>query len=571
VPAPAQPGTSQKIPDPILERVDNQPAASLTIAQLGAPAQSAAIPVQIDNPGFNAMADEGAKIYWGFDYNIGPIDQILGINWNAIFNYQAIDSVTNRPFDPYELIGAIKLDPNNAQQVPSAGKENIHFASSPMPSPIARLFKDDYAVDTKPTGWVGYVNAKVDVLPAPLQSYRIGFNCASCHARQLTYDAGNGQQITRVFNGIPNPKWSMKFTTAASQTGARMLGLSGFEKTEDGTKFLDKTMVLYNVPTGTADMSLARSNLIDSENFYHNDFLFSPAAIPIITNHTPVRRALSRSEAIAGFEGSYIHSEEPDGAMGAHTKSAVQNLTAYLSTMDQDHDLLVKLGIYRWLKFKNHLDEVGEVSEGQFLNASVNDYPTLQNHISRGAAVFQSKCASCHASNFGTHTDENMMPLSQIGTYFSPTVWERQMASLRTAMIREVFWVQSRGLLHDGHVRSSDPEHLDSLALLLGPDRCNTSSALYKQMYTLNASSFRIAKGTSTQETATRAHHYFVDLPGADREQAKYLYWDYQKMRREFGPREFGSTAHVALPATPHAYCVDQDEVDDLVHYLLTL
>jgi hypothetical protein len=152
-------------------------------------------------------------------------------------------------------------------------------------------------------------------------------------------------------------------------------------------------------------------------------------------------------------------------------------------------------------------------------------------------------------------------------------------------MIRNLYWVQGRGLLHDGHVRSSDVEHEDSIELLLDPDRCNERSEAYKAMYTmhddqralagkpylLSGPSFRIPKGTRDQERATRNQAHFKDLPGQKPD--GFLYYDYQEARRTFGMREFGSSVPTPFShAAPHSYCVaTQEEIEPLVHYLLTL
>jgi hypothetical protein len=52
---------------------------------------------------------------------------------------------------------------------------------------------------------------------------------------------------------------------------------------------------------------------------------------------------------------------------------------------------------------------------------------------------------------------------------------------------------------------------------------------------------------------------------------ATNYYWDFQKMRREYGP-EMGAPGPIGLPATPHPWCASsQGEVANLVQYLLTL
>jgi hypothetical protein len=62
-----------------------------------------------------------------------------------------------------------------------------------------------------------------------------------------------------------------------------------------------------------------------------------------------------------------------------------------------------------------------------------------------------------------------------------------------------------------------------------------------------------------------------------------YYYWDYQKMRRDYGILEYGLDPAVpavraqigGLPAAPHPWCMpdpsSQADIDDLVAFLLTL
>ena len=70
------------------------------------------------------------------------------------------------------------------------------------------------------------------------------------------------------------------------------------------------------------------------------------------------------------------------------------------------------------------------------------------------------------------------------------------------------------------------------------------------------------------QERALRRHAYFVDVPW----DSENLYWDYQGMRKQFGPRELGSTGPIELPAAPHPWCAQSaGDVKDLVRFLLTL
>jgi len=51
-----------------------------------------------------------------------------------------------------------------------------------------------------------------------------------------------------------------------------------------------------------------------------------------------------------------------------------------------------------------------------------------------------------------------------------------------------------------------------------------------------------------------------------------HYYWDYQKMRAEYGPAEMGTPAPIGMPASPHPWCAqNQSEVSDLVKYIMTL
>ena len=63
-----------------------------------------------------------------------------------------------------------------------------------------------------------------------------------------------------------------------------------------------------------------------------NDYQFSPHTIPNVTNYMSIRRSLSHTESYVGFEGSYIHAEEPDGATGSMYRYPLQALTALVSS-----------------------------------------------------------------------------------------------------------------------------------------------------------------------------------------------------------------------------------------------
>ncbi|MFZ5757654.1 MAG: hypothetical protein ACOY3X_12160, partial [Pseudomonadota bacterium] len=65
-----------------------------------------------------------------------------------------------------------------------------------------------------------------------------------------------------------------------------------------------------------------------------------------------------------------------------------------------------------------------------------------------------------------------------------------------------------------------------------------------------------------------KRHKYFVEVPW---DTGNY-YWDYQKMRAEYGPAEMGTPSPIGMPAAPHPWCAaNAAEVDALVEYVLTL
>src|SRR5205085_254163 len=101
-------------------------------------------------------------------------------------------------------------------------------------------------------------------------------------------------------------------------------------------------------------------------------------------------------------------------------------------------------------------------------------FPDLVQHVAQGAKLFQESCARCHTpGNAGMWTNEDMMPISAaggsepVGRFFSPTKWQRSAQSIRTAILENLFWVQRRGLLSDGHIVSDAPENMDGLELLI--------------------------------------------------------------------------------------------------------
>ena len=648
-----------------------------------------------------------------------PVLAANGTVQQPVMHKALIDRSTGEGIRPFTSFGAVPLLPaTGAAKViaPPVAFDRQSFAA-PTPYPISMAFhlpppfpKPLATGDTKPTGWAGYVFAQV---AAPLPGYPrtvewIGFNCAACHADRVTFEYDpQGHKVSRFFTGIPNPNWRATFLTLSG----RALGLvseeglplnfirddypSGTQKqiesqgkisgqlarfahavdtflSQHGVALsrqeVDKTLLIYNLPPGSTEATLFNS--ADSAGDYANDYFFSPQAIPIITNHTPVRRALSRSELIDGFEGAYLHGEEPEGARGPMSARSLQDLTLYVSTLHQDDELLRRIGVYRWLVYKGHADWLGDgVNEGTFVSygyqptdllqpdsfppkpapagglgamrdtaiggpvattdAFAQRFPGLLPHLVHGAKLFNDNCGRCHSpGNAGTWTNEDMQPISAaggsepVGRYFSPTIWQRRTQSIRTAILENLFWTERRGLLSDGHIVSDAPDNMDGLDMLVRPERCQAptnsdgsvdltrASDLYKKLYTIHEGadhSFRIPSAGMRFELYTRLggdkpgvlqqvaapdtnrrvseqearlverHAYFTKMGDG------YDYWDYQKMRRDYGILEFGLDPRDAhsrpriggLPAAPHPWCMpegsSQAEIDDLVILLLTL
>jgi hypothetical protein len=629
-----------------------------------------------------------------------------------------IDRSTGEGIRPYTSFGAVPLLPDAGATkliAPSVAFDTQTF-EGPTPYPISLAFrlppplpKPLTGGQTKPTGWAGYVFAEAAGLdPGAHQTVDwIGFNCAACHAARVTYEyEPDGKKVSRFFSGIPNPDWKTTFLTLSGRTlglvGEEGLPLnfikqdypagtqkqiqtqwqnSGHQLLSHIEEFLsqhgialskrkiDKTLLLDNLPPGSTEATLFNS--ADLPGDYANDYFFSPQAIPIITNHTPVRRALSRSELIDGFEGAYLHGEEPEGARGPMSSRALQDLTLYTSTLHQDDELLRRIGVYRWLAYKGHSDWLGSnINEGAFVSfgyqpdellqppsfppkpapddglTAVRDvaisetaaptsgafsqrFPDLVKHLVQGAKLFKESCNRCHLSgNADLWTNEDMHPISAAGgseptgRFFSPTIWQRRTQSIRTAILENLFWVQQRGLLSDGHIVSDARDNMDGLDLLVRPERCQAptnadgsvdlarASHLYKKLYTIRQGadhSFRIpsagmrfeyythfgsdkvgvlqqvvakdaSRRVSEEEDRLVARHaYFTKMNDG------YYYWDYQKMRREYGILEFGldpkdlqNRSRIGgLPAAPHPWCMpdgsSQADIDDLVVFLLTL
>ncbi len=534
-------GTPHLVSDPITARAEGVTASKFPVSRLGAAIESNAVPIEVDNPGFEEEARAGEAAFWAFDYNLGLLHSSRGLDWRTVLRGKALDPITGEAADPQKLFGAI---PIRRGEVPDVAVASHEFDPYPMAMPLKPLLRQPLrSGKTAPTGWVGFVYAQGVSVMSQRQGNWIGYNCASCHAQRIVYEEKPGSLRAKVFPGLPNTHWSMKWNVLGPMKGVK-------------TAAQDKTRLLYAMPEGTSDATLVRDTADGGE--WADDAFFSPAAIPVITRHTPVRRALSQTEAVAGFEGSYVHAQEAEGSMGTMGIKSLRQLTSYVSTLDGDDLLLERLAVYRQLKKTKSLSEIDGISEGQFVQTGKDSFPKLVNRLEHGRHVFTRDCQSCHQSNFGTNSDEDMLPFSEVGTYFSPTAYQRKHQSIRTALLRNLHWAEPRGLLHDGHVKSLED--------LVAPERCDEKTELYRKYYVLGPSTFHVPKGSPAQEAATRKQNYFVDVPWDD----KNLYWDYQGMRAKFGTRELG--APVVLPAAPHPWCAaSAADIVDLVLFLVTL
>ena len=554
------------------------------------------IKVAVSNTGLPGLLTQGRKIFWSYDFNIGLAHKMRELDWAKIFSYKTTDPITRQPADPRKLFGAYKTV---AGEVPAEAINDVYFDPYPMPNPIPGLLlvtPQKTKGNTKNTGWVGYRTAESSH-PYNGNGAWAGFNCASCHGYRISYEKTPGQQVTKVVPGLPNPEWSMKWTVLGDKTGATTATFDSIDMSEEGPSWapgkadIDKTTLLYYMPAGAGEHNIVRGAGEGSET--DNDYQFSPVTIPNVTNYMAIRRSLSHTESYVGFEGSYIHSEEPDGAMGSMRAEDLKALTAYMTTLGGDDKDLRNVGIYRWLKAKGKLGtQTGNaaLTEGQFVQSGWQSYPGVAATVNQGKTAYTRDCASCHSDKLGAHTNERMFRLDQVGRFFAPTIYQKDQQSIRATFLRDMYWVQSRGLLSDGHVRNIED--------LVNPDRCTEGTGLYNQYYTLHSAVrpelgspdqpaawpdlnrkgdvFRVYKNVeySTTDPSTKRnrfierHKYFVTVSWDN----GHYYWDYQKMRREYGPAEMGTAQPIGMPAAPHPWCAaNGGDVDDLTQYVLTL
>lgn len=552
------------------------------------------IDVSVSNPSFAAMVTLGRQMFWSYDYNLGLSHKFKNLDWDKILNYKTTDPYTRLAADPQALFGAYKVV---SSEVPAEAYLDVYFKPYPQLNPTPGLLAIGPQLtegNTSSTGWVGYRKAESNH-PLLGKGAWAGFNCASCHGYRISYSKGSST-VAKVFPGLPNPGWSMKWAVLGDKTGQTTATFSYIVGSEPGpswmpgNKTVDKTALIYHMPAGAAEATITRTT--GEGTLYDNDYLFSPIAIPNVTFHLPIRRSLSHTESYVGFEGSYIHAQEPDGAMGSMDATSLKALTAYMSTLDENDDDLRNVGLYRWLKSSGKLAQTGSAStsEGSFVQSGWKSYAGVTSAVALGKLSFDQNCISCHADKVGANTNERMISLNQVGRFFAPTDFQIKRQSIRATYLRNLYWVSSRGLLSDGHVRNLED--------LVNPDRCTEGTALYKQYYTLHAP-VRPAPGTADQptpapdlnrkgdvfrvpkakqanifDTTSPARNLFIErhkyftVPSFD---ANNYYWDYQKLRKEFGP-EMGASGPIGLPAAPHPWCAKSSaDVANLVQYLLTL
>lgn len=592
------PGSAHNVIDAQTKRITDEDFdhSCDVVSKLSEAKSTAPVDVNVINPDIDGLVQRGREIFWAYDYNIGLAHKVRNLDWTKIFEYDTIDPITRQAADPALLFGAYRTV---AGEVPDEAMNDVYFDPYPQPNPIPGLLtlgKQFTKGNTRDTGWVGYRYAESNH-PYNGKGSWAGFNCASCHGYRITYEKAPNQTVTKVFPGLPNPEWSMKWAILGDKRGATTATFDGIEAKEPGPVFdpkekdIDRTTLVYYMPAGAGEHNMIRASNEGSET--DNDHQFSPITIPNVTNYMSIRRSLSHTESYVGFEGSYIHAEEPDGAMGSMSADALKALTAYMTVLDKDDDDLRNVGLYRWLKSRNKLAaQTGSsaLSEGAFVENGWQSFAGINSVVNQGKQTFDRDCGSCHADQMGAHTDERMVRLDEVGRFFAPTIYQKEQQSIRTNYLRDMYWTQSRGLLSDGHVRNLED--------LVNPDRCVEGTALYNQYYTLHApvrpdvgspdqpkawpdlnrkgDVFRVYKNVeySSRDASTKRnrfierHKYFVEVPWDD----ENYYWDYQKMRAEYGPDEMGADEPIGLPASPHPWCAaSPSEVDALVEYVLTL
>ncbi len=579
-----RPGEAHNVIDAQNERITDKNFVHNcdVVSRLGPTKKTVAVPVNIVNADYQALVDLGEAMYWSYEYNLGLSHSARNLDWVKIFTGKATDPITGEIADPFKLFGAY---PTVRGEVPDVAIDDYFFDPYPQKTPIPGFLTLSPQLtkgNTRNSGFVGYRFAESSHPFLGVGEW-IGFNCASCHGYRISYEKSPGVNITRVFGGLPNPHWSMKWTLLDTFSGVK--GTEPGPTWSPGEASVDKTSLIYNVYAGTGDPTMVRG--AGEGSLTDNDYSFSPVATPDITQYLPIRRSISHTESYVGFEGSYIHAQEPNGATGSMFARPLQALTAYMTVLDEYNGDLINVGLYRWLRHNGLLQTAaGNVSEGEFVQAGWQAYGGVKAAVDRGKAIFQRDCGSCHADDLMMHTNEDMFRLDEVGRFFAFTDYQRKMQSIRVGFLHNMYWVQHRGLLSDGHVRNLED--------LVNPDRCREGSDLYNNYYTIHEPSplgnpgadfptafpphnqrgdvFRVYKSAGTDGAArnrfVERHKYFVEVPW----DTEFYYWDYQKFRAEYGVAELGSDEPIGLPAAPHPWCTqNKQDISDLMHYILTL
>ncbi len=354
------------------------------------------INVNVSNSNFDNLVQLGRQIFWSYDFNLGLSHHLRNLDWPSILALRTTDPMTGQKADPSILFNAY---PTAAAEDPAEAYSEVSFDPYPQPDPIPGfllILPQLLSGKTNSTGRVGYRYAQ-SVDPYTGQGQWPGFNCASCHGYRISYEKGS-QTLTQVFPGLPNPGWSMKWSVLSTTGSPTFQGVVGTEPGPawaPGNATVDKTTLLYVVPAGTGEHTLVRGS--NEGSLYDNDYQFSPVAIPNVSNYMPIRRSLSHTESYVGFEGSYIHSEEPDGALGSMDAQSLQALTAYMTTLDANDGDLRNVGLYRWLKANQLLGtQAGDaaLSEGAFVSAGWQSYSGVAGAVAKGKAMFSRDSSS---------------------------------------------------------------------------------------------------------------------------------------------------------------------------------
>lgn len=157
--------------------------------------------------------------------------------------------------------------------------------------------------------------------------------------------------------------------------------------------------------------------------------------------------------------------------------------------------------------------QVPALQEGQFLAKGWQDYPKVAAAVERGKDIFERDCASCHSDGLGANTNEKKVRLFITNT--TPCM-----------------------------------------------NQCAQSQAVPKSDYIT-----KLDKGYKRNLFIER-HKYFSEVEWDN----DHYYWDYQKMRQQYGPDEMGTPEPIGMPAAPHPWCAgSKAETADLVQFVMTL